>query len=211
MPEITTTKIDTYVFSTGNGLEGKVFLFPFIFMRNHVGARPCRKPLGRRKGLNISTTLGLTKSRAFDHICCQNISITGGFTKTRAFDHKSCQNISSTVWFTKTRAFDHKSCQMPCPFTGPKTFWAGPNFLCHTKNWFMYICILPVPNFLCQTKRWFSCMSCPFTGPKMFCAGPNFLSQSKNLIAFSASLETFVPAQKTILLNANHQLFWHNM
>ena len=19
---------------------------------------------------------------------------------------------------------------MPCPFTGPKTFWAGPNFLC---------------------------------------------------------------------------------
>ena len=23
---------------------------------------------------------------------------------------------------------------MPCPFTGPKMFWAGPNVLCQTKN-----------------------------------------------------------------------------
>ena len=38
----------------------------------------------------------------------------------------------------------------------------------------------------------------------MFCAGRNFLSQPKNLTAFSASSKTFVPAQKPILLNANH-------
>ena len=25
---------------------------------------------------------------------------------------------------------------MPCPFAGPKMFWAGPNFLCQTKNLF---------------------------------------------------------------------------
>ena len=25
---------------------------------------------------------------------------------------------------------------MPCPFTGPKMFWAGPNCLCQTKNLF---------------------------------------------------------------------------
>ena len=25
---------------------------------------------------------------------------------------------------------------MPCPFTGPKMFWAGSNFLCRTKNFF---------------------------------------------------------------------------
>ena len=25
---------------------------------------------------------------------------------------------------------------MPCPFTGPKMIWAGPNLLCHTKNLF---------------------------------------------------------------------------
>ena len=54
-------------------------------------------------------------------------------------------------------------------------------------------------------------MPCPFTGPKMFCAGPNFLSQPKNLTAFSASSKTFVPAQKTILLNANHLFVWHKM
>ena len=40
-------------------------------------------------------------------------------------------------------------------------------------------------------------LPCPFTGPKMLCAGPNFLSQPKNL-------NVLVPAQKTILLNANH-------
>ena len=49
-------------------------------------------------------------------------------------------------------------------------------------------------------------MPCPFTGPKMLCAGPNVLSHSKNFIAFSASSKTFVPAQKPILLNANHLL-----
>ena len=27
---------------------------------------------------------------------------------------------------------------MPCPFTGPKIFWIGPNFLCQTKNLFIY-------------------------------------------------------------------------
>ena len=27
---------------------------------------------------------------------------------------------------------------MPCPFTGPKMFWAGPNFLCQTKHLFTY-------------------------------------------------------------------------
>ena len=54
-------------------------------------------------------------------------------------------------------------------------------------------------------------MPCPFTSLKMFCAGPNFLRQPKNLTAFSASSKTFVPAQKPILLNANHLLVWHKM
>ena len=54
-------------------------------------------------------------------------------------------------------------------------------------------------------------MPCPFTGPKMFCASPNFLSQPKNLTAFSASSKTFVPAQKPILLIANHLFVCHKM
>ena len=56
-----------------------------------------------------------------------------------------------------------------------------------------------------------SLMPCPFTSPKMLCAGPNFLSQPKNLTAFSASSKTFEPAQKSILLNANHLFLWHKM
>ena len=47
------------------------------------------------------------------------------------------------------------------------------------------------------------------SGPKMFCASPNFLSPTKHLTAFSASSKTFVPAQKTILLKANHLFVWH--
>ena len=54
-------------------------------------------------------------------------------------------------------------------------------------------------------------MPCPFIGPIMFCAGSNFLSQPKNLTAFSASSIPFVPAQKPILLNANHLFVWHKM
>ena len=52
-------------------------------------------------------------------------------------------------------------------------------------------------------------MPSPFTGPEMFCVGLNFLSQPKNLTAFSASSKPFVPAQKPILLNANHLFIWH--
>ena len=52
-------------------------------------------------------------------------------------------------------------------------------------------------------------LPCPYSSPKMFCASPNFLSQPKTLTAFSASSKTFVPAQKPILLNANHLFVQH--
>ena len=54
-------------------------------------------------------------------------------------------------------------------------------------------------------------MPCPFTGPKTFSAGPNFLNQHKNLTVFSASSKTFVLAQKSILLSANHLFVWQKM
>ena len=50
-----------------------------------------------------------------------------------------------------------------------------------------------------------------------FYRSQNVLSRSKcfelaqNLTAFSASSKTFVPAQKPILLNANHLLVWQKM
>ena len=54
-------------------------------------------------------------------------------------------------------------------------------------------------------------MPCPFKGPKMFCDGPNILSQPKHLTVFRVSSKTFVPTQKTILLNANHFFVWHKL
>ena len=84
---------------------------------------------------------------------------------------------------------------LPLQCTGPKIFWADPNVLCQNKRWSPFITLMP----------------CPFTGPKMFCAGPNILSQHKNLTAFSASSKTYVPAQKSILLNANNLLVRHKM
>ena len=41
---------------------------------------------------------------------------------------------------------------MPCPFTCPKMFWAGPNFFCQTKSLFTYC----VKQTFCPTKRWFA-------------------------------------------------------
>ena len=75
-------------------------------------------------------------------------------------------------------------------------------------NCSILISINKIKNILWKKRRF---MPCPFTGLKMFCAGSNFLSQPKNLTAFSASSKTFVPAQKPILLNANHLFVWHKM
>ena len=72
--------------------------------------------------------------------------------------------------------------------------------------------LLQVPKtFVTVQIFWGRLMVCPFTGPKMFCTGSNFLNQPKNLTAFSASSKTFLPAQKTILLNVNHLFVWHKM
>ena len=37
-----------------------------------------------------------------------------------------------------SRATKKEERDMPCPFTDPKMFSAGPNFLCHTKRWFPF-------------------------------------------------------------------------
>ena len=50
------------------------------------------------------------------------------------------------------------------PFTGPKLFWAGPNFLCQTKNIFTHI--MAVKEVL-EMKRT-TLVYCLF---KYFCAG----------------------------------------
>ena len=58
---------------------------------------------------------------------------------------------------------------LPCPFTGPKTFWACSNFLCHKYQKLIYI--------LCQTKRWVSYSKFSFcAGTKLFGVALKFYS-----------------------------------
>ena len=93
----------------------------------------------------------------------------------------------------------------------------------------IYLHIVPVTNILCQTKRWFAfrkigcCASVKvfeealnavkFLGwLKIFGPAQNILRPVKGQgKGISASSETFVPAQKPILLNANHLFVWHKM
>ena len=94
---------------------------------------------------------------------------------------------------------------MPCPSTGPKMFWAGPNFFFLTKICFTY-CAGPklfVPDqkiIFIYALSFYSLLPCPFTGLKMFWAGPNFLCQTKNLFTYCASHKHFVPDKKMICI-----------
>ena len=78
---------------------------------------------------------------------------------------------------------------MPCPFTGPKIFWAVPNFLCQTK---IYLQIVEVTNILCQTKRWFAFSKIGF------CAGTNVFEEALNAVKFLVWLKKFAPAQNIL-------------
>ena len=95
-------------------------------------------------------------------------------------------------------------------------FPSGPHYKCGKIVFITSLfkksesCILQIRGMCCLNH--YCIMPCPFTGRKMFCTtGPNFLIQPKNLTAFSASSKTFVPAQKPILLNANHLFVQHKM
>ena len=67
---------------------------------------------------------------------------------------------------------------MPCPFTGPKIFWAGPNFLRQTKNLFTYCGSHKhfVPDYLNSAKLVFvPAQKANFTEYKSsFCLAQNF-------------------------------------
>jgi hypothetical protein len=49
---------------------------------------------------------------------------------------------------------------MPCPFTGPKMFWARPNFLFQTKNLFTFCGshkhFVAVANILWQSQTFYA-------------------------------------------------------
>ena len=77
---------------------------------------------------------------------------------------------------------------MPCPFTGPKMFWAGPNFLCLTKNLFTYC---GSHNHFVPDKK----MICI---QYFFCAGTKVFEEAQNAVKFLGWLKKFRPAQNIL-------------
>ena len=71
---------------------------------------------------------------------------------------------------------------MSCPFTGPKMFWAGPNYCVRPK---IYLHILAVTNILCQTKRRFAFSKIDF------CAGTKVFEEALNAVKFLGWLKKF--------------------
>ena len=80
---------------------------------------------------------------------------------------------------------------MPCPFTGPRMFCAGPNFCARPK---IYLHIVAVTNILCQTKRWFAFSKIGFY------AGTKDFEEALNAVKFLGWLKKFGPAQNTLEL-----------
>ena len=85
----------------------------------------------------------------------QKYNQTFHFSDTRMtlwFNRYSSKNVFSYIlhMFKKSKHpawrchTQNKRCRisvkslMSCPFTGPKMFWAGPSFLCETKDLFTY-------------------------------------------------------------------------
>ena len=70
---------------------------------------------------------------------------------------------------------------MPCPFSGPKMFYAGPNFLSQPKNLFKYCA--SHKNFVLDTKLF---------------AVTNVFEEALNAVNFLGWLKKFGPAQNIL-------------
>ena len=78
---------------------------------------------------------------------------------------------------------------MPCPFTGPKMFCAGPIFWASLKIW---LHLMPVKNNLCKTKRWFAFSKI------VFCASTKVFEEALNSVKFLDWLKKFGLAQNIL-------------
>ena len=76
---------------------------------------------------------------------------------------------------------------MPCPFTGPKMFWDGPNFLCQTKNLFTY----------CGSHKHFVPGKDEFSKIG-FCARTKVFEEALNAVKVLGWLKEFGPAQNIL-------------
>ena len=78
---------------------------------------------------------------------------------------------------------------MPCPITGPKMFWAGPNFCIRPK---IYLHIVAVTNILCQTKKSFALCKI------VFCPDTKVFEEALNAVKFLGWHKIFGGAQNFV-------------
>ena len=77
---------------------------------------------------------------------------------------------------------------MPCPFTSPKMFWAGPK---------VYLHFVVITNILCQTKRWFA-----FSKIGFFADTKDF-EEALNAVKLLGWIKKFGPAKEQVI-NVNY-------
>ena len=68
----------------------------------------------------------------------KTLASVSAFSTMRSKMFQSCICIFIPMHFKEIFHYIRNCKFMPCPFTGHKMFWAGPNFLCQTKNLFTY-------------------------------------------------------------------------
>ena len=75
---------------------------------------------------------------------------------------------------------------MPCPFTGPKMFWACTNFLCQTKNLFTFCGshkhFVPDKKLICIQQNWFLCQQKRFWRGTKFLGWLKIFGQAQNVL-----------------------------
>ena len=79
---------------------------------------------------------------------------------------------------------------MPCPFTGPKMFWADPNFLCQIKISFTYCG--SHKYFVPDKKKGFAFSKI------VFCADTKVFEEVLNAVKFLGWLQKCGPAQNIL-------------
>ena len=73
--------------------------------------------------------LDLSRRRVAAISFLSNISVTELTDEQKSEQNNlHCLQVSTIYFYVIQESF--QTPLMPCPFTGPKMFWAGPNFLC---------------------------------------------------------------------------------
>ena len=106
------------------------------------------------------------------------------------FDEIRRSSLKNISWRVLAHEQAYQNGLMLRPSTGPKLFWACPNFLVLTKNWYTF-CASP-KHFVPHQKITYILPFSKFG----FCAGTKLFEEALNIIKFLDWLKQFGLAQK---------------